>query len=81
MKKLISAVLLGTFVLSFVAGIAVTNAKADDPYPICFKVYCKYDARTGEYYWWCCGSAEEKGNSGKIVYKDCRFAYELGPCG
>jgi len=80
MKKLISAVLCGIFVLSFVAGVAVTNVKADDPVEPCFIVGCKYDRMTGEYWWWCCESAEEKGKSGRVIYTDCHFAYEMGPC-
>lgn len=80
MRKLISAVLLGVFALSFVAGIAISDAHADDPVPLCVPVKCKFDFRTGEYYWWCCETVEQKGKNGKVTYSDCRFAYEMGPC-
>jgi len=77
MKKLISAVLLSVFTLSFVAGIAVSKAQAVD---ICMIVDCKYSPLYGDYYLWCCENVIQKGKNGKIVYSNCHFLYDREPC-
>lgn len=78
MKKFLSVILVSAFALSFVGGIAVSNAQADDPVPPCMLIGCKVTP-LGSFLEYCCRVPDFKGsaNSPKAWY--CYVDYEK-PC-
>ncbi len=79
MKKLISAVLVCVFALSFVGGVAVSNAPAADVGPLCVLVGCT-STPFGSFLEYCCRVEGFKGSANSPKAWDCYIDYDQ-PCG